>query len=172
MPFDAVPALRTLLEGQRRDTRAVKLSTGQVVPWVFHRGGREIKSIRPGGRTACAKAGVRNRIPHDCRRTALRNLVRAGIPEKVAMAITGHETRSVFDRYNIVAGNDPHDAMQRLAAYHAQRSTVRKAHLRHTQDPETNKTPRNSEGFAMEARGIEPRSEPQSNTASTRVGCV
>ncbi len=88
-----------------------------------------------------------------------------GVPEKVAMALSGHETRSVFDRYNIVAGNDLHDAIERLAAFHETRTTVLKGHLRDTQGPETNKTPRKPEGFAMEARGIEPRSEPRSEVA-------
>ena len=68
-------------------------------------------------------------------------MVRAGIPEKVAMAITGHETRSVFDHYNIVAGNDLQDAMQRLVAYDAKRRAVRKAHLRHTQGLKRTKPP-------------------------------
>ncbi len=81
------------------------------------------------------------------------------------MVLSGHETRSVFDRYNIVAGDDLQDAMQRLVAHDAKRRAVRKAHLRHTQGPETHKTPRKSEGFAMEARGIEPRSEPRSEVA-------
>jgi integrase len=62
-------------------------------------------------------AGCPGRIPHDCRRTAVRNLVRAGVPERVAMQLTGHLTRAVFERYNIVSAGDLREAAQRLDAY-------------------------------------------------------
>ncbi|MET0214195.1 MAG: tyrosine-type recombinase/integrase [Vicinamibacterales bacterium] len=88
-----------------------------IAPHVFCRGGGQpIKSFYTGWDQACRAAGCPGRIPHDMRRTAVRNLNRAGVPETVAMKITGHKTRSVFDRYDITSEEDLAEAARRLQA--------------------------------------------------------
>lgn len=99
--FPLVPELRAVLERQLAATRAFEQQTGCVVPWLFHREGRPIRAFRRSWLRACQQVGVL-RVPHDFRRTAVRNLERAGVPRSTAMAMVGHRTESIYRRYAIV----------------------------------------------------------------------
>lgn len=114
LPYAKLPELRETIEAAWRDHRALA-AEGTICPFVFHRSGVEIKGFRKAWATATKKAGVPSKIPHDFRRTAVRNLVRAGVPDTIAMQITGHRTRSVFDRYNITNEADKLEALGRLS---------------------------------------------------------
>jgi integrase len=121
--FPMTGALRILLESQYQEHKRLA-GKGFIFPYVFfrliseERGGDKkpqiIKRFNKSWTAAVRAAGCPGRIPHDLRRTAIRNLVRAGIPERVAMMMSGHKTRSVFERYNIVSGSDLKDAARRL----------------------------------------------------------
>ena len=71
-------------------------------PYIFHRYGERIQSFAKAWRTACKEAGCAGRLFHDVRRTAVRNLIRAGVPQSVAMKISGHNDTRIFERYSIV----------------------------------------------------------------------
>jgi len=119
-------------------------------PYVFHRDGEPVKDFRGSWDSACIKVGlfeilkdgqgkpvvikdtkgnkevvkVPTKIFHDFRRTAIRDMVRAGVSERVAMRISGHKTRSVFDRYNIVSDQDLKEAAKKKQVYHEKQSTT------------------------------------------------
>jgi integrase len=84
-----------------------------------------IGDFRKAWATANKRAELNRRVlVHDLRRSGVRNLVRAGTPERVVMEISGHKNRNVFDRYNIVSGEDVRKAMKA-------RDTARTSHFHH-----------------------------------------
>lgn len=109
--------LAELIE-RRRVSRQVKTKTGvMLADLVFHQNGRPILEFRKSWATATRLAGVPGRLVHDLRRTAVRNLIRAGVSERVAMQISGHKTRSMLDRYCIVSERDLREAMSKTQSY-------------------------------------------------------
>lgn len=105
------------LYGELRAWLDMAFSTREGCPNVISWKGEGIREIK----TAWNKARIRAKLPellvHDLRRTAVRNMIRAGIPEKQAMRISGHKSRSMFDRYDITDERDIQIAGQKLAQY-------------------------------------------------------
>ena len=103
---------------KRRTARAYrKNGIPAVSHYVFHRDGRRMGSFYKTWKTACRKAGLSGVIFHDLRRSGIRSLVRSGVSETVARSISGHQTRSVFDRYDIVDTRDQEEAFRKVEEY-------------------------------------------------------
>ena len=130
--FNGISELREAIQSRFRD------GTDES-PWVFHqKHGKKftMDAYRAAWFRACIKSGfykevvyengkkvkVPTKLFHDFRRTAIRNMVRSGIPESVAMQISGHKTRSIFERYNITSGRDLKEASKKMGAYYERQS--------------------------------------------------
>jgi len=124
--FPFTPELRAILEQQRLRVRAIEQATGKIIPWVFVHppgegrapAGSRISDFRGAWAKACRDAGVPGRLVHDFRRTAVRNLERAGVPRSAAMKMTGHKTEAVYRRYAITDSAMLQEAALKLAALH------------------------------------------------------
>jgi integrase len=116
--FPLTPMLRAALEEQAQKTRALELAKGAIIPWLFHRGGKKITSFRTSWKKACKAAGVPGKIPHDLRRTAVRNLERASASRSDAMNMVGHKTEAIYRRYAISDEKSLKEAAVKLARLH------------------------------------------------------
>jgi integrase len=125
IPLELTPQLYESLKMQR----AIREARHPGSPWVFfyHDSGEPVRDIRGAWEAASKAAGLwdkesgrATRLFHDLRRTGVRNLVRAGVSEKVAMRISGHLTRAVFDRYDITSEADLKDAGRKVTQYFAE----------------------------------------------------
>ena len=110
-PFTA--ALEKLLKDQQAEHDRLK-KANRIVALVFHRNGKRIKDLRGAWDAACTAAGCPGRILHDFRRTAVRNLERAGVPRSAAMSMVGHKTEAIYRRYAIVDAGALRDAATKI----------------------------------------------------------
>jgi integrase len=158
--FPLTMELRAVIDRRLEATRRCERAQGQIIAPIFHRGGRPIRGMRRSWRSACRKAGVPGLILHDLRRSAVRNLERAGISRSVAMKMTGHKTESIYRRYAIVAESDLTEAGARLSAQLAGTLQVSGNRRTSTVSHRQSELFTSAIGGGCQARGISRRSGP------------
>ena len=133
-------------------------------PLVFHRNGIPIRCARPAWRTACQAAGVPTRCLHECRRTAARTLIRASVPERGVMRLTGHTSRTIFDRDPIIHEQELLKAEDELVASLARQAQAPRRRAHRTDKPcigvdDARPDHRGGESHAARFGGAHPASE-------------
>lgn len=116
--FPMTKRLRSIIQKQLERTKELEKATGRIIPWLFHRNGEPIKTFRRSWLTACKNAGMPGKVPHDFRRTAVRNLERAGVPRSAAMKMVGHKTEAIYRRYAIAEEKMLGEAGDKLEIFH------------------------------------------------------
>ena len=118
--FSEWPELRDVLTAQVQSAERIAREAHKIVVAVFHQldgTALDDDDWRKAWEACRTAAGYPSKLVHDFRRTAVRNLIRAGVPETVAMRITGHKTRSVFERYNITSSDDLRQVGAKMEAF-------------------------------------------------------
>jgi integrase len=115
LPYGCLDELRRVLRLQRASAAIWEARLREPTEFVFQRYGKQILYFKGAWDRACKRAGVGKLLPHDLRRTAVRNFERAGISRSVAMKITGHLTESMYQRYAIVNEADVTEGLEKLA---------------------------------------------------------
>jgi integrase len=106
------------LEGPLRSVIERRVQARRLdCPVIFHRNGAKLGEFRKTWKTACKEAKLPGKLVYDFRRTAVRNMTRAGVPRNIAMKISGHKTEAVFERYNIGTDEDIREAIAKTVAY-------------------------------------------------------
>jgi integrase len=117
------------LENELRQIVERRLSARRMdCPYIFHRQAQQMGEFRKVWKRACQEAGLTGKTPHDFRRSAVRNMIRAGVNPDIARQISGHRTAAIFSRYNIISEADLRQALQRTSDYVASLPTKPKVH--------------------------------------------
>jgi integrase len=117
-----LPMIGALLEIIQRRLEKRRLDC----PYVFHRKGKRIASFRKAFKAAAKEAGIAGLVPHDMRRSAVRNFRRAGLSENEGMKLSGHEIDSIYRRYDIISDDDLTESMNRVQEHLKKESENRK----------------------------------------------
>ena len=116
--FPLTAELREVLARRLEKTAELEQKTGRIIPWLFHRDGKPIKDFRKAWTAACERAGVMGKVPDDFRRTAVRNLERAGVSRSAAMMMVGHRSESIYRGIAITDAVVLNESAAKLAAFH------------------------------------------------------